>query len=88
MRCSSVFTRGITVVIFPLLTLAEEVFLKFVNVDETYGSVQAIHYDEDIGNDKPLCQQLILDIKNIENMIDETLFMFISPQRCHQYKDL
>ena len=87
MRCSGVFTRGITVVIVPLLALAADVFLKFVNDDETYGSVQAIHYDEDIGDDKPLRQQLITDIKNID-MADETLFLFISPQRLHQYKDL
>eukprot|EP00956_Cyclotella_meneghiniana_P023023 scaffold44163_cov65-Cyclotella_meneghiniana.AAC.1 len=66
MRCSGVFTRGIVVIIVPLLALAADVFLKFVTDDATFGSVDAIHFDEDIGDDRPLRHQLINDLKDIQ----------------------
>eukprot|EP00956_Cyclotella_meneghiniana_P033955 scaffold100628_cov85-Cyclotella_meneghiniana.AAC.2 len=44
MRCSGGFTRGIIVIIVPLLALAADVFLKFVTDDATFGSVDAIHF--------------------------------------------
>ena len=49
MRCSGVFTRGIIVIIVPLLALAADVFLKFITDDDSYGPIQAVHFDEDIG---------------------------------------
>ena len=88
MRCSGVFTRGITVIIVPLLALAADVFLKFVTDDATFGSVDAIHFDEDIGDDRPLRHQLIRDLKDIASGTRRTVFLFISPQRLDQYKDL
>ena len=88
MRCSGVFTRGIVVIIVPLLALAADVFLKFVTDDATFGSVDAIHFDEDIGDDRPLRHQLINDLKDIPADTQRTVFLFISPQRLDKYKDL
>ena len=63
MRCSGVFTRGIIVIIVPLLALAADVFLKFITEEDKYGPVQAIHFDEDIGDDRSLRRDLISDLK-------------------------
>ena len=88
MRCSGVFTRGITVIIVPLLALAADVFLKFVTDDKTYGPIDAVHFDEDIGDDRALRLQLISDLKDFQAKTDRTVFLFISPQRLDKYKDL
>ena len=45
MRCSGVFTRGVVLIIVPLLALAADVFLKFVTDDDRYGSIDAIHFE-------------------------------------------
>ena len=88
MRCSGVFTRGIVVVTVPLLALAADVFLKFVTDEQRYGSVDAIHFDEDIADDTESRKLLISDINSIPSNTDRTVFLFISPQRLHRYKDL
>ena len=88
MRCSGVFTRGIIVIIVPLLALAADVFLKFITEEDKYGPVQAIHFDEDIGDDRSLRRDLISDLKEVSPQTKRTVFLFISPQRLNQYQDL
>eukprot|EP00956_Cyclotella_meneghiniana_P027040 scaffold59842_cov59-Cyclotella_meneghiniana.AAC.1 len=88
MRCSGVFMRGIVLIIVPLLALAADVFLKFVTDKDKYGPVQAIHFDEDIGDDQSLRRDLISNLKEVHPQTKRTVFPFISPQRLHQHRDL
>ena len=57
----------------PYLAFIEDVFLQSVNdyENETYRSVQAIHYVGDISDGKPLCWQLTSDLKHIPHGTDE-----------------
>ena len=43
MRCAGTITRGAVLLIVPLLALAADVFLKFINSDSSNGSIDAIH---------------------------------------------
>ena len=83
MRCSGGFTRGIIVIIVPLLALAADVFLKFVTDDATFGSVDAIHFDEDIGDDRPLRQQLSVHIICLPKLYCPSYKVLLMPSRVH-----
>ena len=82
---------GIIVIIVPLLALAVNVFLKFVTDENKYstGPVQAINFDEDIGDDPLLLLYLISHLEEVSPKMKCTLFLFIfvSPQRINQHED-
>jgi superfamily II DNA helicase RecQ len=88
MRCAGVITRGIVLIVVPLLSLAADIIQKFDNDDDSHGIIDAIHFNEDIGSDNDRRAQLIADMCAIKRSTRRTLFLFISPQRLHKYIDL
>jgi superfamily II DNA helicase RecQ len=88
MRCAGCITRGIVLIIVPLLSLAADIVTKFETDRHEHGIIEAIHFDEDIGSDKELRKQLISDMRGIKRHTNRTLFLFISPQRLQKHDDL
>jgi hypothetical protein len=88
MRCAGVITRGIVLIIVPLLSLTADLITKFDTDDHEHGIIEARHFDEDIGCDQQLRKDLITDMRAIDRDTNCTLFLFISPQSLHMYCDL
>jgi hypothetical protein len=88
MRCAGFISRGIVLIIVPLLSLAADLITKFETDRQEHGIVEAIHFDEDIGSNEKLRKDLISYMRGIKVKTNRTLFLFISPQRLLEHPDL
>ena len=81
MHCAGVFLGGIILIVEPLLALTANLYGKFKCGSNAYCAIDAVHFDEQVGDDDQLRKQFIADIKFIHRDDERTVFVFVSPQK-------
>jgi len=75
-QCWGVFTKGICLVLHPILALTADQVLKFTKESDKHGTIEAHNMDD---ASSTLLQKVIAKMKQLKPSTMSTMFLFCSP---------